>query len=101
MSTDNSIVGAFCVSRHAATGSAVRVILLLQHNAHLTHLRIAKSHWHLPTAELAFLAARNTAEITITEDGAPDEVLHLTAAMELSGFRSLIGTMWAMIDEDG
>ncbi|KAI0245126.1 CHAT domain-containing protein [Lactifluus subvellereus] len=69
----------------------------LQHNTHLTLLRIAKSH--LPTAELAFLAACHTAELT--EDGAPDEVLHLTAAMQFSGFRSVIGTMWAMVDEDG
>ncbi|KAI0252895.1 CHAT domain-containing protein [Lactifluus subvellereus] len=70
---------------------------LLQHNIHLTLLRIAKSH--LPTAELAFLAACHTAELT--EDGTPDEVLHLTAAVQFSGFRSVIGTLWAMVDEDG
>ncbi|KAI0246100.1 TPR-like protein [Lactifluus subvellereus] len=70
---------------------------LLQHNIHLTLLRIAKAH--VPTAELAFLAACHTAELT--EDGTPDEVLHLTAAMQFSGFRSVIGTMWAMVDEDG
>jgi CHAT domain-containing protein len=70
---------------------------LLQPNIHLTLLRIAKSH--LPNAELAFLAACHTAELA--EDGTPDEVLHLTAAMQFSGFRSVIGTMWAMLDEDG
>ena len=70
---------------------------LLQHDTHLTLLRIAKSR--IPTAELAFLAACHTAELT--EDGTPDEVLHLTAAMQFSGFRSVIGTMWAMVDEDG
>ncbi|KAI0252147.1 CHAT domain-containing protein [Lactifluus subvellereus] len=70
---------------------------LLQHNTHLTLLHIAKSH--IPTAELAFLAACHTAELA--EDGTPDEVLHLTAAMQFSGFRSVIGTMWAMADEDG
>ncbi|KAI0246746.1 CHAT domain-containing protein [Lactifluus subvellereus] len=70
---------------------------LLQHNNHLTLLRIAKSH--LPTAELAFLAACHTAELAL--DDTPDEVLHLTAAMQFSGFRSVIGTMWAMADEDG
>ncbi|KAI0245800.1 CHAT domain-containing protein [Lactifluus subvellereus] len=70
---------------------------LLQYNTHLTLLRIAKSH--LPTAELAFLAACHTAELT--EDSTPDEVLHLTAAMQFSGFRSVIGTLWAMADEDG
>ncbi|KAI0252002.1 TPR-like protein [Lactifluus subvellereus] len=70
---------------------------LLQYNTHLTLIRIAKSH--LPTAELAFLAACHTAELA--EDGTPDEVLHLTAAMQFSGFRSVIGTMWAMADKDG
>ncbi|KAI0246749.1 CHAT domain-containing protein [Lactifluus subvellereus] len=70
---------------------------LLQHNTHLTLLRIARSH--LPTAELAFLAACHTAELA--EDDTPDEVLHLTAAMQFSGFRSVIGTMWAMADKDG
>jgi CHAT domain-containing protein len=70
---------------------------LLQHKTHLTLLRIAKSH--LPAAELAFLAACHTAELA--EDGTPNEVLHLTAAMQFSGFRSVIGTMWAMVDEDG
>jgi CHAT domain-containing protein/tetratricopeptide (TPR) repeat protein len=70
---------------------------LLQHDTHLSLLRIAKSH--LPMAELAFLAACHTAELT--EGDTPDEVLHLTAAMQFSGFRSVIGTMWAMADEDG
>ena len=37
----------------------------------------------------------------LTEDGTPDKVLHLTAVMQFSGFRSVIGTMWAMVDEDG
>ena len=30
-----------------------------------------------------------------------DEGLHLAAAMQYSGFRSVVGTMWAMADEDG
>ena len=70
---------------------------LLQDKTHLTLLHIASSR--LPSAELAFLAACHTAELA--EDGTPDEVLHLTAAMQFSGFRSVVGTMWAMADEDG
>jgi CHAT domain-containing protein len=70
---------------------------LLQRDSYLSLLRIAKAH--LPKAELAFLAACHTAELT--EGDTPDEVLHLTAAMQFSGFRSVIGTMWAMVDEDG
>ena len=53
----------------------------------------------LPDAEFAFLAACHTAELT---DGSPsDEALHLTAAMQHCGFRSVVGTMWAMADTDG
>ena len=53
----------------------------------------------LPNAEFAFLAACHTAELT---DKSPaDEVLHLAAAMQYCGFRSVVGTMWAMADEDG
>jgi CHAT domain-containing protein len=30
-----------------------------------------------------------------------DEGLHLAAAVQYSGFRSVVGTMWAMVDDDG
>jgi CHAT domain-containing protein len=53
----------------------------------------------LPTAEFAFLSACHTAELT---DGSiADEVLHLTAAMQHCGFRSVVETMRAMADRDG
>jgi CHAT domain-containing protein len=53
----------------------------------------------LPNAEFAFLAACHTAELT---DGSPaDEALHLAAAIQYCGFRSVVGTMWAMADDDG
>ena len=63
----------------------------------LTLLEIVRSR--LPTAEFAFLAACHTAEVT--EESIVDESLHLTAAMQYCGFRSVVGTMWAMADEDG
>lgn len=28
-----------------------------------------------------------------------DEILHLAGAMEAAGFRSVVGTMWAMVDD--
>jgi hypothetical protein len=63
----------------------------------LTLLDIIRSR--LPNAEFAFLAACHTAELT---DGSlSDEALHLTAAMQHCGFRSVVGTMWAMADKDG
>ena len=53
----------------------------------------------LPDAEFAFLSACHTAELT--EESIADEVLHLAAAMQFCGFRSVVGTMWAMADIDG
>ena len=53
----------------------------------------------LPDAEFAFLSACHTAELT--EESIADEVLHLAAAMQFCGYRSVIGTMWAMADIDG
>ncbi|KAN0141130.1 CHAT domain containing protein [Lactarius tabidus] len=63
----------------------------------LTLLEVVRSH--LPTAEFAFLSACHTAEMT--EGSVMDEALHLVAAVQYSGFRSVVGTMWAMVDEDG
>ena len=66
-------------------------------NERLTLLEIVRSH--LPAAEFAFLSACHTAELT--EGSAEDEGLHLAAAVQYCGFRSVVGTMWAMANEDG
>jgi CHAT domain-containing protein len=63
----------------------------------LSLLDIVRSQ--LPNAEFAFLAACHTAELT--HESPADEALHLTAAMQYCGFRSVVGTMWAMADMDG
>ena len=52
-----------------------------------------------PDAELAFLSACHTAEGDMV--GTPDEVVHLAAALQFCGFRSVVGTLWAMEDDDG
>ena len=67
------------------------------HGDNLTLLTIVGSR--LPAAEFAFLSACHTAELT--EGSAMDEGLHLAAAMQYCGFRSVVGTMWAMADTDG
>ena len=67
------------------------------YKANLTLLAIVRSQ--LPAADFAFLAACHTAELT--EDSIADEGLHLAAAMQYCGFRSVVGTMWAMADTDG
>ncbi|KAN0140657.1 CHAT domain containing protein [Lactarius tabidus] len=63
----------------------------------LTLLEIVRAD--LPTAEFAFLSACHTADVT--EGSIIDEGFHLAAAVQFSGFRSVVGTMWEMVDEDG
>jgi len=63
----------------------------------LTLLDIVRSR--LPTGEFAFLSACHTAEHT-TESIA-GEGLHLAGAVQYCGFRSVVGTMWEMADDDG
>jgi CHAT domain-containing protein len=69
----------------------------LHGDGRLTLLDIVRSR--LATAEFAFLSACHTAEIT--EGSIEDESLHLAAAVQYCGFRSVVGTMWAMADMDG
>ena len=69
----------------------------LHGDSRLTLLDIVRSR--LPDAEFAFLSCCHAAEIT--EESIADEGLHLTAAMQYCGFRSVVGTMWEMADTDG
>ena len=79
------------------TGKPFDASLILYNEEPLMLLDIVRSR--IPAGELAFLATCHTAELS--DESMPDEVLHLSAAMQYSGFRSVIGTMWAMADEDG
>ena len=45
--------------------------------------------------EFAFLSACHT---TVGHASSPDEAIHLAAAMQFSGFRSVIGSMWSVDD---
>ncbi|KZT58110.1 hypothetical protein CALCODRAFT_517028 [Calocera cornea HHB12733] len=53
---------------------------------------------HLRTAQFAFLSACHTARQTSL---LPDESMHLAAGMQVSGFRGVLATQWAMADQDG
>ncbi|KAI0298390.1 CHAT domain-containing protein [Multifurca ochricompacta] len=79
------------------TGKPFDASFELYGDEHLTLLEIVRSR--LPTAEFAFLSACHTAELT--DESIADESLHLTAAMQYCGFRSVVGTMWSMADTDG
>jgi len=53
----------------------------------------------LPNAELAFLSACHSAAIDI--NNTPNEAINLASALQFCGFRSVVGTLWAMADMDG
>ncbi|KAI9509761.1 CHAT domain-containing protein [Russula earlei] len=77
-------------------GKPFETSFLLHGGERLTLLDLIRSQ--LPAAEFAFLSACHTAEMT--EGSIADEALHLTAAMQYCGFRSVVGTMWGMADAD-
>ena len=79
------------------TGEPFNARFELHGGQRLTVLDIIRSR--LPSAEFAFLSACHTAELT--EESVADEGLHLVAAVQYCGFRSVVGTMWAMANEDG
>ena len=79
------------------TGKPFDAFFKLYKGSRLTLLDIVRSR--LPAAEFAFLSACHTAELT-TESIA-DEGLHLAGAVQYCGFRSVVGTMWEMADDDG
>jgi CHAT domain-containing protein len=60
----------------------------------LTIRNIIRFRWQNP--EFAFLSACHT---TMGDESSPDEAIHLAAAMQFSGFRSVIGTMWSVDDD--
>ncbi|KAG9028222.1 hypothetical protein FRB95_006723 [Tulasnella sp. JGI-2019a] len=62
----------------------------------LTLLDIIKNG--LPQAELAVLSACHSASGNLSM---PNETISLAAGMLFAGFRSAVGTMWAMDDQDG
>ena len=52
----------------------------------------------LPNAEFAFLASCHSAAGDLNT---PDETIHLAAALQFCGFRSVVGTLWELADEAG
>ena len=64
------------------------------HDGRFTIQRIIQSD--LKNSEFAYLSACHT---TVGDEESPDEVIHLASAMQFAGFRSVIGTMWAVDDE--
>ncbi|KAN0083977.1 CHAT domain containing protein [Tylopilus felleus] len=63
------------------------------HDGHFTIQQIIGCEMQNP--EFAYLSACHT---TVGDEGSPDEVIRLAAAMQFLGFRSVIGTMWAVDD---
>jgi CHAT domain-containing protein len=60
---------------------------------HVTLLDIMERD--IPRAEFAFLSACHTA---VGDKETPDEVIHLAAGLQFSGFKSVVGTLWEVDD---
>ncbi|KAG1820393.1 uncharacterized protein BJ212DRAFT_1478508 [Suillus subaureus] len=60
---------------------------------HLTLLDIMERD--IPHAEFAFLSSCHNA---VNDEETPDEVIHLTAGLQFSGFKSVVGTLWEVDD---
>ena len=65
------------------------------HDGHLTLLDIIHGQCGHET-EFAFLSACKTATGDVD---APDEVVHLAAALQFAGVRNVVGTMWSVDDQ--
>ena len=63
------------------------------HDGRFTIERIIRCE--LKNPQFAYLSACHT---TVGDEESPDEVIHLASAMQFAGFRSVIGTMWAVDD---
>ncbi|KAH0827381.1 hypothetical protein J3R83DRAFT_4034 [Lanmaoa asiatica] len=63
------------------------------HDGRFTIQRIMQCELENP--QFAYLSACHT---TVGDEESPDEVIHLASAMQFAGFRSVIGTMWAVDD---
>ena len=65
------------------------------HDGHFTIQRIIGCD--LKNPEFAYLSACHT---MVGDEESPDEVIHLASAMQFVGYRSVIGTMWAVDDSE-
>lgn len=81
---------------YSEAGKPLDSWLKLQGRDRLSLIDIMRS-W-LPNAEFAFLSASHSA--ALTDKSIDDEVLHFAAAMQFCGFRSVVGAMWSVVDED-
>ena len=78
------------------TGRPFEASIRFPNGKYLTLLDLVRSRH--PAGEFALLPGSHTAELT--EESIPDEALHLSAAVQYSGYRSVIGTLWGMGDSD-
>jgi CHAT domain-containing protein len=76
------------------TGRPFEASIRFPNGEYLTLLDFVRSHH--PAGEFALLPGSHTAELT--EESIPDEALHLSAAVQYSGYRSVIGTLWEIDD---
>lgn len=77
------------------TSNPTESALQLAGSSELTLSKITK--FALPHADLAFLSACQTAT---GDEFLQEEAVHLAAGMLLAGYRTVIATMWSIVDND-
>jgi len=85
-----------CHGHLGDNGEAFHGSFELYDDTRLTLLDLIQAR--LPNAELALLTTWHGAA---GHSSTPDETIHLAAALQFCGFRSVVGSTWAMNDEDG
>lgn len=91
---DNAWIHLACHGHHNSTQPFLSHFSM--HDGPISLLDII--HSELPMAEVAVLSACHSARVS---EQMPDEVLHPAAGMMFAGFRSVVGTMWALEDSIG
>ncbi|KDR70891.1 hypothetical protein GALMADRAFT_159709 [Galerina marginata CBS 339.88] len=94
--TQHSWAHFACHGHLGDNGQPFQASFELHDGHHLTLLDLIQAR--LPDAEVAFLSACHTAAGGFIT---PDETIHLAAALQFCGFRSVVGTLWEMDDNDG
>ncbi|KAF9463793.1 CHAT domain-containing protein [Collybia nuda] len=91
----------FCCHGHLAShsprDSTFQPWFQLHDKESLTVLELSKAQ--LPDAEFAFLSACHSAEKSVLRS--PNLYTKLTAALQFSKFKSVVGTLWETVDDNG
>ncbi|KAJ7818850.1 hypothetical protein B0H14DRAFT_2601032 [Mycena olivaceomarginata] len=95
-------VQAFCIVNGLKFYCRTEVVLALKWRQDLSSVVKLKFQDNAQGGRGALATGRATQNLSSAADeGTPDEAIHVAAAMQFAGFRSMVGTLWEMADQDG